>query len=106
MVHTLVAELPARAPTLRVAGRPITLRGHAAVVDGELRPLAQAPMAVLRALVQAGGTVLTRAQLLTALPRGADEHAVEMAVARLRSALGGADYVQTVVKRGYRLRID
>jgi uroporphyrinogen-III synthase len=50
--------------------------------------------------------VLSRAALLGALPRGADEHAVEMAVARLRAALGGATYVQTVVKRGYRLRVD
>jgi uroporphyrinogen-III synthase len=106
LVHELVAELPRRAPTLPVAGRSVTLRGHAAVVDGELRPLAQAPMAVLRALAKAGGHVLSRAQLLTALPRGCDEHAVEMAVARLRTALGGPDFVQTVVKRGYRLRVD
>lgn len=106
MVHDLVNELPRRAPTLRVAGQEVTLRGHAAVVDGALRPLAPAPMAVLRALAAAPGRVLSRAALLTALPRGADEHAVEMAVARLRAALGGSAYVQTVVKRGYRLRVD
>jgi DNA-binding winged helix-turn-helix (wHTH) protein len=29
-----------------------------------------------------------------------------MAVARLRVALGGTGYVQTVAKRGYRLRVD
>jgi DNA-binding winged helix-turn-helix (wHTH) protein len=29
-----------------------------------------------------------------------------MAVARLRMGLGGNQYVQTVVKRGYRLRLD
>jgi uroporphyrinogen-III synthase len=29
-----------------------------------------------------------------------------MAVARLRAALGGTGYVQTVIKRGYRLRVD
>jgi uroporphyrinogen-III synthase len=106
MVRDLVDELPRRAPTLRVAGQEMTLRGHAAVVDGALRPLAPAPMAVLRALAAAPGRVLSRAALLTALPRGADEHAVEMAVARLRAALGGSAYVQTVVKRGYRLRVD
>jgi uroporphyrinogen-III synthase len=106
LVHTLVEELPRRAPTLRVAGREIQLRGRAAVVEGETRPLAQAPMAVMRALTEARGRVLSRAELLTALPRGADEHAVEMAVARLRTALGDADLVQTVVKRGYRLRMD
>jgi uroporphyrinogen-III synthase len=106
LARALVDELPRRAPALRVGGAAVALRGHAAVVDGELRPLPQAPMAVLRALAAAGGRVLSRAELLSVLPRGADEHAVEMAVARLRSALGGAHYVQTVVKRGYRLRLD
>jgi uroporphyrinogen-III synthase len=57
-------------------------------------------------LAAAQGRVLSRTELLAALPRGSDEHAVEMAVARLRSALGGAEFVQTVVKRGYRLRLD
>ncbi len=106
LVRALVEELPKRAPTLRVAGQEVTLRGHAALVDGALRPLAPAPMAVLRALAATPGRVLSRAALLTALPRGADEHAVEMAVARLRAALGGSAFVQTVVKRGYRLRVD
>jgi uroporphyrinogen-III synthase len=106
LAHALAEELPRRAPRLGVAGRLIELRGHAAVVDGEPRVLPQAPMAVLRELVHAAGRVLSRAELLRALPRGSDEHAVEMAVARLRTALGGADFVQTVVKRGYRLRLD
>jgi uroporphyrinogen-III synthase len=106
LVRALVDELPRRARTLCVAGTPITLRGHAAVVNGTLRPLAPAPMAVLRALADRPGRVLSRAALLRALPRGADEHAVEMAVARLRAGLGGTGYVQTVVKRGYRLRVD
>jgi len=106
LARILVDELPRRARTLKIAGAAITLRGHAAVVDGALRPLAPAPMAVLRALAESPGRVLSRSALLQALPRGADEHAVEMAVARLRAALGGPSYVQTVVKRGYRLRVD
>lgn len=106
LVRSLVDELPGRAPTLQVAGTAVTLRGHAAVVDGTLRPLAPGPMAVLRALSATPGRVLSRAALLRELPRGADEHAVEMAVARLRAALGGSAFVQTVVKRGYRLRVD
>ncbi|GIH12189.1 uroporphyrinogen III methyltransferase [Rugosimonospora africana] len=106
LVAALVEELPERAPTILVAGREVVLRGHAALVDGKLRPLAPAPMAVLRALAATPGRVLSRAALLTSLPRGADEHAVEMAVARLRAALGGSAFVQTVVKRGYRLRVD
>jgi uroporphyrinogen-III synthase len=106
LVRTLAGELPGRAPTLEIAGTTVTLRGHAAVVNGLLKPLAPGPMAVLRALAEARGRVLSRAALLRVLPRGADEHAVEMAVARLRAALGGTTYVQTVVKRGYRLALD
>lgn len=106
LVRTIVDELPRRAKTLRIDRHELTLRGHAAMVDGELRPLAPAPMAVLRALAAAPGRVLSRAALLRTLPRGADEHAVEMAVARLRAGLGAPRVVQTVVKRGYRLRVD
>ncbi len=103
LVRTIVDKLPQRALSLEVAGHALTLRGHAAIIDGELRPLAPAPMAVLRALAVTPGRVLSRAALLRALPRGADEHAVEMAVARLRAGLGTPGVVQTVVKRGYRL---
>ncbi len=106
LVRTIVDELPRRAVSLEVSGHRLTLRGHAAIVDGELRPLAPAPMAVLRALSATPGRVLSRAALLRTLPRGADEHAVEMAVARLRVGLGATGVVQTVVKRGYRLRTD
>ena len=106
LARALQDELPHRSPRLRVAGSTLVLRGHAVVVDGAVRPLAQAPMAVLRSLAAAQGRVMSRTELLAALPRGSDEHAVEMAVARLRSALGGAEFVQTVVKRGYRLRLD
>ncbi|GIJ21490.1 uroporphyrinogen-III synthase [Micromonospora lutea] len=106
LVRTIVDELPRRTTTIKVAGHLLTLRGHAAVVDGELRPLAPAPMAVLRALAQAPGRVLSRTALLRTLPRGADEHAVEMAVARLRAGLKAPRVVQTVVKRGYRLHVD
>jgi uroporphyrinogen-III synthase len=102
----LVEELPRRTRTLQVAGSELVLRGHAAVVDGVLKPLPPAQMAILRALAAAPGRVLPRSELLEALPRGADEHAVEMAVARLRAALGGSSFIQTVVKRGYRLRVE
>lgn len=106
LVETLAEELPPRALSLTVAGHELTLRGHAAVVDGDLRTLAPTQMAVLKALAAAPGRVLSRASLLRALPRGADGHAVEMAVARLRAALGDSRLVQTVVKRGYRLPVE
>ncbi|MEH1167913.1 uroporphyrinogen-III synthase [Micromonospora sp. CPCC 205539] len=106
LVRTIIDELPRRTTTFKAGGHLLTLRGHAAVIDGDLRPLAPAPMAVLRALAQAPGRVLSRTALLRTLPRGADEHAVEMAVARLRAGLRAPRVVQTVVKRGYRLRVD
>src|SRR5690606_13801112 len=99
-------ELPRPPLPNQINGHPLTPRGHAAPVDGELRPLAPGPMAVLRALAAQPGRVLSRAALLRMLPRGADEHAVEMAVARLRAGLGTPHMVQTVVKRGYRLPVD
>ncbi|MEV4618688.1 uroporphyrinogen-III synthase [Asanoa sp. NPDC049573] len=106
LARTIIKELPPRAVSVRAAGHDLTLRGHAAVVDGVLRPLAPGPMAVLRALAAEPGRVFPRAALLRTLPRGADEHAVEMAVARLRAGLGIPRVVQTVVKRGYRLAVD
>lgn len=107
MVRTLESELPARARRLPVAGHHLELRGHAVLVDGELRTVPPAGMALLRALAHRPGRVVGRADLLRALPGGGDdEHAVETAIARLRSALGRPALVQTVVKRGYRLALD
>ncbi|MEU1278262.1 uroporphyrinogen-III synthase [Streptomyces sp. NPDC005805] len=107
LVQLLGAELPARARALPVAGRRVEIRGHAVLVDDELRPVPPAGMALLRALSERPGWVVSRAELLRALPgSGRDEHAVETAMARLRTALGAPKLVQTVVKRGYRLALD
>ncbi|HVV21639.1 MAG TPA: uroporphyrinogen-III synthase [Pseudonocardiaceae bacterium] len=106
LVRELAVALPARATRLRIGSRTVELRGQAAVVDGEFRPVPPAPMAVLRALADQPGRVVSRPALLAALPGAGEEHAVETAVARLRSALGEPRLVQTVVKRGYRLATD
>lgn len=64
-------------------------------------------MATIRALAHSPGNVVSRADLLNALPGGGtDTHAVETAVLRLRTALGDKHIVSTVVKRGYRLAVD
>jgi uroporphyrinogen-III synthase len=103
LVREIVDALPARCRILPVGGHALQIRGHAVVVDGELRGLPPAPLAALRALARHPGVVLDRAELLAAMAREtSDGHAVEMAVARLRSVLGPR-VVQTVVKRGYRL---
>lgn len=107
LVQLLCQELPARARVLLVAGHRLEIRGHAVLVDGVLRPVPPAGMSLLRALSRRPGWVVSRADLLRALPgAGRDEHAVETAMARLRSALGVPQLIQTVVKRGYRLALD
>ncbi|MFJ8166351.1 uroporphyrinogen-III synthase [Streptomyces sp. NPDC096136] len=107
LVQLLCQELPGRARVLPVAGHRLEIRGHAAVVDDRLRPVPPAGMALLAALARRPGWVVSRADLLGALPgSGRDEHAVETAMARLRAALGAPNLIQTVVKRGYRLSLD
>ncbi|QCX76928.1 bifunctional uroporphyrinogen-III synthetase/response regulator domain protein [Streptomyces sp. YIM 121038] len=107
LVQLLCQELPARARAVPVAGHRVEIRGHAVLVDGELRAVPPAGMALLRSLARRPGWVVARAELLRALPgAGRDEHAVETAMARLRTALGVPQLIQTVVKRGYRLALD
>ncbi|MEV7525487.1 uroporphyrinogen-III synthase [Streptomyces sp. NPDC091371] len=107
LVQLLCQELPGRAKVLPVAGHRLEVRGHAVLVDAELRPVPPAGMALLRTLARRPGWVVSRAELLRALPgAGRDEHAVETAMARLRVALGAPKLIQTVVKRGYRLSLD
>ncbi|WP_405936980.1 uroporphyrinogen-III synthase [Streptomyces sp. NBC_00726] len=107
LVQLICRELPARARTLPIAGHRVEIRGHAVLVDDELRAVPPAGMALLHALSRRPGWVVSRADLLRALPgSGTDEHAVETAMARLRTALGVPRLIQTVVKRGYRLALD
>jgi uroporphyrinogen-III synthase len=109
MVKFLEAELPSRRAGLTVdlaGGHTLLLHGADVLLDGVEIKLSPAPAAVLQALVANPGNVVSRQALLAMLPSGTagSEHAVEMAVARLRAALGTRT-VQTVVKRGYRLAV-
>ena len=107
MVHQLETVLPCRreGTALDVAGHRLLLLGDAVLLDGVEVPLSPAPAAVLDALVAHPGQVVSRAELLAVLPGGGStEHAVEMAVARLRAGVG-TRLVETVVKRGYRLAV-
>jgi uroporphyrinogen-III synthase len=94
-----------RVRRLPTPGGVLELRGQAAALDGRSLVLSPAPLAMLRTLAQRPGQVVDRPTLLAALPGAADLHAVEMAVARLRSGLGVPGVVETVVKRGYRLAV-
>jgi uroporphyrinogen-III synthase len=105
LVRTIAAQVPGRCGVvLPAAGHTIGVRGHVAVVDGKIVPLGATAMSLLRLLARQPGRVVSRPQLLSTLPSDSqDEHAVEVAIGRLRTALGDARIVQTVVKRGYRL---
>jgi uroporphyrinogen-III synthase len=104
LVREIVEQVPLRRGiALPTAGHQIELRGQAAVVDGRFVPLTAASMALLRKLTARPGHVVSRADLLKITPGEGGEHAVEVAVGRLRTALGDPRIIQTVVKRGYRL---
>lgn len=108
LARHITDELPLlQSRTVRVAGHLLEIRGNCVLVDGAVKTMSPAAMATIRALALRPGTVVSRADLLRALPGSStDTHAVETAVLRLRTALGDKKMVATVVKRGYRLPVD
>ncbi|MFI7484281.1 uroporphyrinogen-III synthase [Kocuria sp. M1R5S2] len=105
LVRTVCTHL-AEERTLTVATRWGTLRlmSTGTALEDVFVPLSDAQVAVLRALVESPGAVVSRAQLLCAVPGLDTEHALEMVISRLRKALP-APLVSTVIKRGYRLEV-
>ncbi|WP_309225621.1 uroporphyrinogen-III synthase [Quadrisphaera sp. INWT6] len=102
-------EVHPRARATTPAGE-LVVRARAAVLDGRVLDLAPGALAVLAHLAAEPGRVASRTELLRALPAATDGHAVEVAVARLRSSLtaqapSGGALVRTVVKRGYALDV-
>jgi uroporphyrinogen-III synthase len=107
LIKDLGRYLGARAPQLTVSGRRLAVRGRSVLVDGQLREMPPAAVALLRVLIRQPGHVVSRAELLRALPGGRHKpHAVDSAISRLRATIGDPSFVQTVVKRGYRLCAD
>nr|WP_314844392.1 uroporphyrinogen-III synthase [uncultured Microbacterium sp.] len=107
LARTVIAHFGGgRAPSLPTDAGRVEVRSGGAVVDGRFVPLSRSAAALLEALASAGGRVLSRTELGGILPGGErNGHAVEVAIARLREALGSAELVHTVVKRGYRLAV-
>jgi len=92
---------------------PITVDSdrHEAIVDGKLVTMKRREFAVLKALAQSAGHVLTREMLLSAAwpedvaMRITDDRTVDVHIKRVRDALGAQrDRLETVVGVGYRLR--
>jgi uroporphyrinogen-III synthase len=104
LVREIVEQVPRRrGVALPVAGHVLDVRGHAVVVDDRLVPLTSASIALLKELTVRPGHVASRTSLLKITPGDGVEHAVEVAIGRLRTALGDPRIIQTVMKRGYRL---
>jgi uroporphyrinogen-III synthase len=87
-----------RATTPRGA---IELRGRLVLVDGRGASLSPTSLALFRLLLADPGRVVSRSELATALPDDPDDHAVDMAISRLRRSLPAPDLIATVIKRGY-----
>lgn len=94
-----------RIRTLDTAHGRVALRGSVVDIDGVRTPLPPSALALLRALLAAEGAVVSRAELAAQLPGSVDDHALEVALSRLRQSLPTSALVQTVIKRGYRIDV-
>ncbi|NHN57132.1 uroporphyrinogen-III synthase [Calidifontibacter sp. DB0510] len=106
LVRALVTELAEHAPlTVPTTAGELRILASVALLDGQPLVLSPTSLAVLRLIAQARGAVVSRAEILSALPgQSTDLHAAEVAVARLRDAIP-RELVSTVVKRGYRVPV-
>lgn len=84
---------------------PLALRGSVVDVDDRRVSLAPVALTLLRTLMQARGSVVGRERLAASLPGTTDQHALEVALSRLRQTLGVPGLIATVVKRGYRIDV-
>ena len=88
------------------ASGPLVMRATMAVLDGRVLPLTPTELEVLRALVGAGGNILTREELADLLPGAhAGAQDVEAAINGLRNNDGCETIVRTALNRGYALGV-
>ena len=79
----------------------IEVRGRSVAVAGRHVLLGPGALALFRALAGSEG-VVSRQALVGALPEPLDDHALEVAMSRLRRSLDVPGLISTVVRRGYR----
>ena len=108
MVHRLTAELSGQRRCLRLASTDVVLQGSAITIDGTSLTLTHQERSILELLLTKDGAVATRVDLLrTIWGDSTEEHALEVAITRLRKKLGTAGpALRTVIRRGYRIQID
>lgn len=106
MVEVVTDHFAARARVVELAGTDVRVQGRLALVDGGPEAwLTDRERAILDALIERPGVVLSKRDLLRRVWRGSDrdEHVVEVTIARLRHRLGpAAAGIETVMRRGYR----
>lgn len=84
----------------------LEVRRTVALLEGHVLALPPGGLEVLRLLAGARGEIVTRRQVLEVLPGfSRDPHAADVAIARLREAVSCRAFVETVVRRGYRLAL-
>lgn len=93
---------------LEVGGIQLDVSGHQLRVRGKETPLTATEFRLLRLLMERGGRVQTRGQLLSDVwgyAEDIDSRTVDTHIRRLRRKLGSeADRIETVIGVGYRLR--
>lgn len=105
LVRMVILTLGDEAHSVVTPSGVLHVRASAATLDHNVLPLSPNGLAILRQLALHPGEVVSRDRLLDALPGdSADPHTAEVAVARLREALGPHPLVKTVIKRGYVLQ--
>jgi len=94
--------------TLEVGEIRLDVAGHRLAVDGVEVPLTATEFRLLKLLIERGGRVQTRGQLLSDVwgyAEDIDSRTVDTHIRRLRRKLGPeADRIETVIGVGYRLR--
>jgi uroporphyrinogen-III synthase len=83
----------------------VELRGKLVSVAGVKATLAPTSLTLLRILLGSAGAVMSRGELTATLPEMQDDHAVDVAISRLRQSLPAPGLVATVIKRGYRIDV-
>ena len=106
LVRLVTEELSQRRiQRFRSNGVIIELRGRQVSVNDRRISLEPNSLALLVALASSN-SVLSRQELIACLPDNPDEHALHMAMSRLRRALEVPGLITTIMKRGYRFNAE
>jgi uroporphyrinogen-III synthase len=103
LIRLVTEELAERhVRRFRSGATRIELRGRCVLVDGRRVMLGPNALLLFTALASSE-SVVSRQELCDRLPDDLDDHALEVAMSRLRRALGVPGLISTVIRRGYRL---